>query len=110
MTAAVSGYYLKCNALRFNRNTEFKVIISRSIEFCVKYVSKRVRRDRGCTGKEHLYVEQENIDSQGYNTKLEDLVSRLNSQHSGIHIEYVDIYNPMAELLEDPKRFDKIIV
>ncbi|OWM66404.1 hypothetical protein CDL15_Pgr013621 [Punica granatum] len=57
-----------------------------------------------------LYVEQENIDSQGYNTKLEDLVSRLNSQHSGIHIEYVDIYNPMAELLEDPKRFDKIIV
>ncbi|OWM70474.1 hypothetical protein CDL15_Pgr011950 [Punica granatum] len=43
---------------------------------------------------QRLGIEKENIDSQGYNSKLQDLISRLNSQHSGIQIEQWTSINP----------------
>lgn len=60
---------------------------------------------RSVFGAQRVCINQDNIDSEGYNTRLQDLISTLNSRYPEIHIEYADIYHPMADLLENPNRY-----
>ncbi|KAL3653459.1 hypothetical protein CASFOL_003140 [Castilleja foliolosa] len=53
---------------------------------------------RGC-------INNQNVDSQAYNTKLEALISRLQSTLSGSKIGYVDIYNPIKDLITRSAEF-----
>ncbi|OWM66408.1 GDSL esterase/lipase At2g40250-like [Punica granatum] len=50
-------------------------------------------------------IDEQNNDAQGYNMKLRDLVSSINSQVPDIHVEYVDIYGPMMDMISNPYRY-----
>ncbi|KAL6533040.1 hypothetical protein OROMI_027153 [Orobanche minor] len=50
-------------------------------------------------------VNQQNSDSQAYNAKLENLISRLQRVLPASRIAYVDIYNPIMDMIQRPAAF-----
>uniref|UniRef100_A0A2N9E3J6 SGNH hydrolase-type esterase domain-containing protein n=1 Tax=Fagus sylvatica TaxID=28930 RepID=A0A2N9E3J6_FAGSY len=54
---------------------------------------------------EHICVDQQNIDSQLYNDKLQALTSRLQAEYNGTRVLYVDIYNPLMDMIKNPRHY-----
>ncbi|CAA0825239.1 GDSL esterase/lipase [Striga hermonthica] len=50
-------------------------------------------------------VDQQNMDSRAYNTKLQAMLSRLGRTLRGSRIAYVDIYNPMMDMINRPAAY-----
>ncbi|KAL6541625.1 hypothetical protein OROGR_011111 [Orobanche gracilis] len=54
---------------------------------------------------QRVCVNQQNSDSQAYNAKLENLISRLQTALPASRIAYVDIYNPIMDMIQRPAAF-----
>ncbi|CAA0834421.1 GDSL esterase/lipase [Striga hermonthica] len=50
-------------------------------------------------------VDKQNSDSQAYNTKLQGMLSRLGQTLPGSRIAYVDIYNPIMDMINSPAAY-----
>ena len=59
---------------------------------------------------QRVCVDQQNIDSQLYNNKLQALTSRLQDEHNGLKVLYVDIYNPIMDMITNPRHYGKIYI
>ena len=59
---------------------------------------------------ERICVYQQNIDSQLYNNKLQALTSRLQAEYNGTRVLYVDIYNPLMDMIKNPRHYGKIYI
>ncbi|PIA39606.1 hypothetical protein AQUCO_02600214v1 [Aquilegia coerulea] len=54
---------------------------------------------------QRICVEQQNLDSQSYNAKLQSLISRLQARLPGSRVAYVDIYNPLVDMIHNPHKY-----
>ncbi|GFQ04840.1 GDSL esterase/lipase at2g40250 [Phtheirospermum japonicum] len=54
---------------------------------------------------QRVCINQQNLDSQAYNAKLGALISRLQPTLPGSRIAYVDIYNPIMDMIKRPAAF-----
>ncbi|KAF6146987.1 hypothetical protein GIB67_036706 [Kingdonia uniflora] len=54
---------------------------------------------------QRVCVTQQNTDSHAYNTKLQSLIDRLQTTLPGVKIAYVDIYNPLMDMITNPGRY-----
>ncbi|KAF3976787.1 hypothetical protein ACB098_06G139400 [Castanea mollissima] len=54
---------------------------------------------------QRVCVNRQNFDSQAYNNKLQTLTSRLQAQHHRAKVLYVDIYNPMMDMIMNPHKY-----
>ncbi|KAF8396961.1 hypothetical protein HHK36_018598 [Tetracentron sinense] len=59
----------------------------------------------GGNQRQRVCVDQQNIDSQSYNAKLQALILRLQSTLPGSRIAYTDIYNPLMDMVINPTRY-----
>lgn len=59
---------------------------------------------------QRVCVNQQNFDSQAYNNKLQTLTSRLQAQHHRAKVLYVDIYNPMMDMIMNPHKYGKLYI
>nr|GLL20958.1 GDSL esterase/lipase At2g40250 [Ipomoea trifida] len=50
-------------------------------------------------------VNQQNVDSQAYNTKLQALISRLQVRLKGSKIAYFDAFKPMMDMINNPQKY-----
>ena len=50
-------------------------------------------------------VEEQNHDSQVYNEKLAKLLPQLQKSLPGSKVLYADVYNPLADLINSPKKY-----
>ncbi|KAG8380867.1 hypothetical protein BUALT_Bualt06G0061100 [Buddleja alternifolia] len=50
-------------------------------------------------------INQQNLDSQSYNAKLEALTSRLQATLPGSRVVYVDIYTPLMDMVTRPEAY-----
>ncbi|XP_019052224.1 PREDICTED: GDSL esterase/lipase At2g40250-like [Nelumbo nucifera] len=48
---------------------------------------------------------EENQDSQAYNAKLQALVLRLQATLPGSRFAYIDIYNPLLDMISNPRKY-----
>ncbi|XP_059302389.1 GDSL esterase/lipase At2g40250-like [Lycium ferocissimum] len=48
---------------------------------------------------------QQNLDSQNYNNKLQALISRLQATYSGSKLIYMDVYNPLLDMINNPSAY-----
>ncbi|XP_054820100.1 GDSL esterase/lipase At2g30310-like [Prosopis cineraria] len=55
--------------------------------------------------KDRKCVEQENIDSELYNKKLERLLLHAQAMLPGSRVVYVDVYNPLINLINQPEKY-----
>ncbi|KAL6516065.1 hypothetical protein OROGR_019370 [Orobanche gracilis] len=51
-------------------------------------------------------IHKENVDAQSYNVKLIELLPRIESDLPGSKILYVDTYNPLMDMISNPKKYD----
>ncbi|ONI24664.1 hypothetical protein PRUPE_2G253600 [Prunus persica] len=56
-------------------------------------------------GLRRVCVDKQNKDSQAYNTKLQDLISRLQASLSGSRLAYFDTYNPIMDMFSNPDKY-----
>ncbi|KAL3837766.1 hypothetical protein ACJIZ3_022357 [Penstemon smallii] len=54
---------------------------------------------------QRMCINHQNVDSQSYNAKLRALTSRLQRSLSGSRVAYVDIYNPMMNMITNPAAY-----
>ncbi|KAF5190039.1 GDSL esterase/lipase [Thalictrum thalictroides] len=54
---------------------------------------------------QRVCVGQQNFDSQSYNAKLQGLISRLQARLPGSKVAYVDIYNPLVDMIHNPHKY-----
>ncbi|XP_059627077.1 GDSL esterase/lipase At2g40250 [Cornus florida] len=54
---------------------------------------------------QRVCVDQQNVDSQAYNTKLEALTSTLQSTLQGAKVAYNDVYNPILDMITKPAKY-----
>ena len=59
---------------------------------------------------QRVCVDQQNIDSKVYNNKLQALTSRLQVEYNGAKVLYVDIYNPIMDIIKNPHNYGKIYI
>ena len=59
---------------------------------------------------QRVCVNHQNFDSQAYNDKLQTLTSRLQAQHNRTKVLYVDIYNPMMDMIMNPHKYGKLYI
>ncbi|KAL6564331.1 hypothetical protein OROMI_015781 [Orobanche minor] len=52
-------------------------------------------------------IHKENVDAQSYNDKLIELLPRIESELPGSKILYVDAYNPLMDMISNPKKYGK---
>ncbi|XP_050209214.1 GDSL esterase/lipase At2g40250-like [Mercurialis annua] len=50
-------------------------------------------------------VEQQSIDTMAYNVKLQQLVTKLESQLQGVRIAYYDVYDTLLDLINNPAKY-----
>lgn len=48
---------------------------------------------------------KENADAQSYNDKLEKALPRTQTELPGSTILYVDIYNPLMDMINNPQKY-----
>lgn len=53
-------------------------------------------------------VDQQNKDATAYNSKLVDVLKGINSSLPAARIAYVDIYNPVMDMIRNPKKYGEI--
>nr|GMD65003.1 GDSL esterase/lipase At2g40250 [Ipomoea batatas]GME12660.1 GDSL esterase/lipase At2g40250 [Ipomoea batatas] len=53
-------------------------------------------------------VNQQNVDSQAYNTKLQALISRLQGRLKGSKIAYFDAFKPMMDMINNPQKYGEL--
>ncbi|KAJ8528422.1 hypothetical protein K7X08_022114 [Anisodus acutangulus] len=54
---------------------------------------------------QRVCVKKQNLDSQAYNNKLQALISRLQDTLSGSTLVYMDVYNPLLDLINNPSAY-----
>lgn len=57
--------------------------------------------------KNRKCLENQNSDSQNYNHKLTKLLHDLQALLPGSKIHYIDIYNPLIDMIDHPKKYGK---
>ncbi|GAV58663.1 LOW QUALITY PROTEIN: Lipase_GDSL domain-containing protein, partial [Cephalotus follicularis] len=50
-------------------------------------------------------VENQNVDAQSYNNKLENLLSQIQAKLAGSKIVYGDVYNPLIDMINNPQKY-----
>ncbi|OUZ99141.1 Lipase [Macleaya cordata] len=54
---------------------------------------------------QRVCMQQQNIDSQGYNHKLQSRIQRLQSSLRGSTVAYVEVYDPMMDMATNPLKY-----
>lgn len=50
-------------------------------------------------------ISEENEDAKTYNDKLQKLLPQIEANLSGSIIQYADIYNPIMDIINNPKKY-----
>lgn len=53
-------------------------------------------------------VNQQNVDSQAYNTKLQALISRLQVRLKGSKFAYFDAFKPLMDMIKNPQKYGEL--
>ncbi|KAK4274872.1 hypothetical protein QN277_018039 [Acacia crassicarpa] len=59
--------------------------------------------------KDRKCIEQENLDSELYNKKLERLLLQVQATLPGCRVVYTDVYNPLANLINQPEKYGFLV-